>query len=334
MNHGSLFSGIEGFGLAAEWMGWTNIFQVEIDEFCNKVLEKHFPNVQRFKNIKQFDGNQFRGQVDIITGGFPCQPFSVAGKQRGKEDDRFLWPEMRRVISEIRPNWVVAENVRGLISQGGGVVFEQVLSDLEAEGYEVQPFIIPACAVNAPHRRDRVWIVAHSNAGYAGQKGRISEGIQRGDKSFAEFTSCNLQYGTISSNPAKQGLPITGQIGIGKLQKKEGEGMDDRPELDNSNASDPEGTRLEGRNPKGTGNADGRNSKHIISDIGNFKTESWDENWIEVATRLCNVDDGIPGRLARPKGWRVNALKAGGNAIVPQIAFEIFKAIDKIDKIT
>jgi DNA (cytosine-5)-methyltransferase 1 len=163
MTHASLFSGIGGFDLAAQWAGLNNIFQVEIDDFCNKVLEKHFPNVQRFKDIKNFDASKFRGTIDILSGGFPCQPFSQAGKREGRDDNRYLWPEMFRIISEVKPSWVVAENVYGLLNIEGGLVFEQIQSDLESEGYETQSFIIPAFAVNTWHKRNRLWVIANSN---------------------------------------------------------------------------------------------------------------------------------------------------------------------------
>ena len=156
----NLFDGIGGFALAAEWMGWENVGSVEIDPFCRQVLDYWFDYECTWTDIKAADFVRLRGRIDIITGGFPCQPFSNAGKQRGKDDDRYLWPEMLRAIREVRPRWVVGENVRGLLSNTGGMVFEQVCADMEALGYEVQPFVVPACAVDAPHRRDRVWIVA------------------------------------------------------------------------------------------------------------------------------------------------------------------------------
>lgn len=161
MTHASLFSGIGGFDLAAEWMGWTNVLNCEIDEFCRKVLKYHFPNAKQYADMRTTDFTVWRDRIDVLTGGFPCQPFSVAGKRKGTDDDRYLWPEMLRAIREIRPRWIVGENVRGLINWSDGMVLEQVCADLEAEGYEVQPFVIPACAVGAPHRRDRVWIVAY-----------------------------------------------------------------------------------------------------------------------------------------------------------------------------
>lgn len=160
MTHGSLFSGIGGFDLAAHWLGWQNIFQCEKDEWCRKVLAKNFPNANRYEDIKDFNAKKYNGAIDVISGGFPCQPFSVAGKQRGKEDDRYLWGEMLRVIGEVEPSFVVGENVTGII----GMALDTVLSDLEAQGYTTETFIIPACGKNAWHKRDRVWIVAYTNS--------------------------------------------------------------------------------------------------------------------------------------------------------------------------
>jgi len=175
MNHASLFSGIGGFDLAAEWTGWNNVFNCEWEEFPRKVLKHHFPNAKQYEDIKDFDATEYRGRIDVLSGGFPCQPFSVAGQRKGTEDDRHLWPEMLRVIGECQPRWVVGENVRGLVSWSEGLVLEACYSDLENLGYSVQSFIVPACATNAPHRRDRVWIVAHNHDG-DGQKERLQAG--------------------------------------------------------------------------------------------------------------------------------------------------------------
>ncbi len=183
--HASLFSGIGGAELAASWLGWTNVFHCEIQEFQRKVLEYWFPNSISYEDITKTDFKEWRGQIDVLTGGFPCQPFSVAGKRKGAEDNRYLWGEMLRAIRQIKPTWVVGENVNGLLSmvQPGEEVemgraddfFEEnyiyrteqkftidaICEDLAHAGYSVQPLVIPACAVAAPHKRDRVWIVAH-----------------------------------------------------------------------------------------------------------------------------------------------------------------------------
>ena len=164
MNHASLFSGIGAAEYASKIMGYENVFHCEINEFCNKVLKYHYPNSNSHNDIKSTDFFIYRGKIDILTGGFPCQPYSVAGKRKGTQDERHLWPEMLRVIQEVRPTWIVGENVSGLISWNGGLVFHEVQTDLEAEGYEVQPFVLPAAGVNAPHRRDRVFIIAYSKS--------------------------------------------------------------------------------------------------------------------------------------------------------------------------
>lgn len=179
MNHQinmiSLFTGIGGFDLVAETLGWNILFQSEIDEYCIKVLEKQFPNVIRYGNINEIKATKYRGHVDVMAGGFPCQPFSNAGLQQGAEDPRFLWPQMYRVIRECRPTWVVAENVLGLISNADGLVFEQVCTDLESEGYKVQPFVIPAAGKGSFQERKRVWIIACLNS-IRSQKDKVTQG--------------------------------------------------------------------------------------------------------------------------------------------------------------
>jgi DNA (cytosine-5)-methyltransferase 1 len=152
MKHGSLFSGIGGFDLAAEWMGWENMFHCEWNPFGQRVLKHYWPNAESFTDITKTDFTKYANTIDILTGGFPCQPYSVAGNQEGTEDERHLWPEMLRAIQEIRPRWVVGENVHGLVSWNDGLVFEQVQVDLEFEGYNVQPVILPAAGVGAPHK--------------------------------------------------------------------------------------------------------------------------------------------------------------------------------------
>jgi DNA (cytosine-5)-methyltransferase 1 len=160
MTVGSLFSGIGGFDLGLERAGMEVKWQVEIDPFCNKVLAKHWPDVKRYGDIRNV-GKDNLESVDLICGGFPCQPFSSAGKQRGEADDRYLWPEMLRVISEVNPTWIIGENVAGIIS----MAIDQVLSDLEGLGFETQAVVVPACSLGAIHIRQRVWILAHSKQG-------------------------------------------------------------------------------------------------------------------------------------------------------------------------
>lgn len=163
MNHASLFSGIGGFDLAAEWRGWTNVFTCEIEEKASLILKKNFPETTHYRDILKLDAKKYNGRIDILTGGFPCQPFSVAGRRKGEEDDRHLWPEMLRIIKEIEPTYVIGENVPGIVSVDNGRTFKSILSDLECQGYKVEVFNIEASSVRGWHRRARIWIVAYRN---------------------------------------------------------------------------------------------------------------------------------------------------------------------------
>lgn len=192
MTHLSLFTGIGGLDIAAEWAGFETVGQCEWADYPIKVLEKHWPDVPRWRDIHTLTKEDFYGRtglrtVNVISGGFPCQPFSTAGKRRGKADDRYLWPEMLRVIQELRPAWVVGENVAGLVS----LALDQVLSDLESVGYTCQTFIIPACAVDAPHRRDRCAIVAYANSGRRLHRGVCEQTAKSGQSTQSESCKCS-----------------------------------------------------------------------------------------------------------------------------------------------
>lgn len=292
MTHGSLFSGIGGFDLAAEWMGWQNVFHCEWNTFGQKVLKYYWPDAISYNDITQTDFTIHRGRIDILTGGFPCQPYSSAGKRLGKGDDRHLWPEMLRAIREIQPRWVVGENVLGLVSWNGGMVFDEVQADLEAEGYEVQPFVLPACAVNAPHRRDRVWFVANSiNGGHSTNRRKVSEknkipGVNREKMGSREFNGADISWN--DSNTTKQGL---------------------------------EGLRREERR---------------CTKLHTRYNENRGWETFPTVSPICDGNDGISNRLDRitfPK-WRQESIKAGGNAVVPQVVLQIFKAIAEYEKLT
>ena len=186
-----LFSGIGGFSYAAEKLvgGFETVAFVEREPYCQKVLRKHWHNVPIFNDIRSFNGKEFR-DADIVVGGFPCQPWSVAGEQRGDTDDRDLWHEMVRVIEDIRPRWIIGENVRGFVNMPMGL--KRSLFDLESIGYRAVPFIIPACATDAKHRRERCWIVGHSEhdgsftpkvrGSYTPNAERTSEGSQQTER--------------------------------------------------------------------------------------------------------------------------------------------------------
>lgn len=359
MTHGSLFSGIGGFDLAAEWMGWENVFHCEIAEFPRKVLKYHFPKSICYEDIKKTDFTKHRGEIDIISGGFPCQPYSNAGKRKGKEDDRHLWPEMLRVIREVQPRFVVGENVSGLLTWNNGMVFHEIITDLENEGYETQAFLIPACATNAPHRRDRIWFVANSNG--TKQRNDIGENIRqegeiwrgkeinvfgelRGDGNATDTNSRGLegteksgwncinverksQFGITTDTDNGSGLRNTVQT-----RRTEFEELHDSP----SNATDTDGKGLQRRphsygrkkydKKRGTdgsniGAISENNNRYSISDFSNFPTQS----------PICGGDDGIPTELdgiAFSK-WRNESIKGYGNAVVPQVVYQIFKAIEQ-----
>lgn len=161
--HASLFSGIGGFDLAAQRSGFVNVFNCEINPFCRRILKHYWPNAQQFEDITKTDFKKHANKIEVLTGGFPCQPFSQSGKKKGKDDSRYLWPEMLRAIREIQPNWIIAENVAGLLNQQGGLVFDQIITDLENQGYQVAPVLLPAVAVGQPQQRQRLWIIANAN---------------------------------------------------------------------------------------------------------------------------------------------------------------------------
>lgn len=244
MKHLGLFEGIGGFSLAARWMGWETLAWCEWNEFGQKLLKQHFPKAEGFGDITKTDFTKYAGKIDVLTGGFPCQPYSGAGKRLGTKDERHLWPEMLRAIREIQPGWIVGENVLGLVNWDGGLVFHEIQADLEAEGYEVWAYVLPACSKNANHRRDRVWFVAHSQ----------SIGLEAENKGL------------------KQTLALPKETRMGNNRRITAEWV------------------------------------YRCPDIGTIRT-----------------NDGIPNWMDRIKGL--------GNAIVPQVAFEIFKAIQSFENL-
>jgi DNA (cytosine-5)-methyltransferase 1 len=330
MNHGSLFSGIGGFDLAAEWMGWENIFHCEWNEFGQKVLKYYWPKAISYHDITKTDFSIHRGKIDILTGGFPCQPYSAAGKRLGKEDDRHLWPEMLRAIREIQPTWVVGENVLGLVNWNGGLVFDEVQTDLEAEGYEVQPYVLPAVSVNAPHRRDRVWFVAYSvNNRYSTRRKEESkqDSIQSEKRTAMDTRKLNrtgFSRDTANTESGRQrGLRNESEeAGTRKSNQSLGSicGV--------SHTTDTRNQRLQGSKVYGGIGSIRENGKKqftrcVPSTWQNFPTQS----------PICTRDDGFSSRLdgiTFPK-WRNESIKAGGNAIVPQVVYQIFKAIEQYE---
>jgi DNA (cytosine-5)-methyltransferase 1 len=274
-----------------------------------------------------------RGSQDcfILTGGFPCQPFSQAGKRKGTDDNRYLWPEMLRVIRDFKPTWVIAENVRGLLTINEGLVFQQVCLDLEGEGYEVQPFIIPAVAVNAPHRRDRVWFVANRKCercigGSAISKSeltRLDKKKQTGEIAWSFNGRCNEVNASESNVKQLEGS---------KEHHQRGEHRQKRSQVRSSGGTDSSDAP-DTKQPRWSYRISGQEQEGSAGECGNETAErnGWERNWLEVATELCRVDDGLPAELDGLKlsksRHRVERLKALGNAIVPQVAVEIMKGI-------
>lgn len=416
MNHASLFSGIGGAEVAASWMGWHNAFHCEIQEFPRKVLEYWFPNSESYEDITKTNFAKWHGKVDVLTGGFPCQPFSLAGRRKGADDNRYLWPHMLRAIREIQPTWVVGENVAGIKTmvescqvaklgrsddifeenhiyrEESKFTLDKICQDLEEAGYSVQPLVIPACAVGAPHRRDRVWIVAHRADARA-------ETMQQGrqDGVHAARPSADSQCNGLST----QG---NGNQREGKKESQEGQ---DRPQPrsrrhgSGTTPSYAHGTRQRRRKNKQepftecsrTPNLGTRRSKRLAShsysngshevhqdhqsqfpdgartnSLGGQRSSphsngfGWNESkhedaspqkpqqgecqtdgadspqgwWRNFPTQppVCRGNDGLPFDVDNLtiffSKWRQESIKAYGNAWVPQVAYEIFRAIEEI----
>lgn len=308
--HLSLFSGFGGLDIAAEIAGFETVGQCEFADYPYKVLSKHWPDVPKWRDIRTLTGEDFYAKtglrtVDVVSGGFPCQPFSVAGKRRGKEDDRYLWPEMLRVIEETNPTWVIGENVAGIVN----MALDTVLSDLEDRGYGTQAFVIPACATDAAHRRDRVAIIAYSDI--CGRDTRSGDRQKR-------YVQGNSKRHTAKSEPTRNGR-IDRACEVGE---------------DVADADDAEATRY---------------GKHSGKIHGIAEPERFDicgsEGWRPAQPRVGGVVNGISSwvdgywvnepdipRVAKGVPNRVDRLKGLGNAVYWRQFYPIFKAIAMIER--
>ena len=299
--HLDLFSGIGGFALAAGWAGFTTVGFVEYEDFPKRLLSRRFPCIPIHSDIHDFDATPFRG-VSLITGGFPCQPFSVSGKQRGKEDDRFLWKEMLRVIVEAQPTWVLAENVAGIIN----MALDEVLLDLEAQDYATATVILPACSQNALHRRDRVWIIAR-NVGNSdskrcqGQQVCVQQGRQDQTRSETSWAGPDVAHSEYKGS----------QRGVSGGQNPQWKGQHGHTRCCSSSDIQPRENPSIVESRLG-GSLDG------LSEGLDFPRRWGDGSW----------EDGIP-RVTTKKENRAARLKALGNSILPQVAFQIIKAMKK-----
>lgn len=420
MTHASLFSGIGGAELAASWMGWDNLFHCEINPFGRKILDYYFKESQSYEDITKTDFREWRGKVDVLTGGFPCQPFSQAGKRKGNEDDRYLWPQMLRAISEIRPTWVVGENVAGIVSMVESCeeikvgrtddifeenniyrkeqefTIERICKDFESEGYSVQPIVIPACAVGAPHRRDRVWFVANRNDTRTESKQQRTElsnefktvtntGLQRQKKSeeqsmgIEQFCESGLVADSNSNGyiPSRSGervknedyeIPQQDKWGVSTkrpdgllgLQQSTADTIYagnttqqnevDTNEPEKMRRGEPQSEFARYVSERSAADTESKQSKRaelygqseageqeqgkfggICCKKANINAKYTKNDWANFPTQspICCGYDGISNRLdgITFSKWRAESIKAYGNAWVPQVAFEIFKAI-------
>ena len=352
-----LFSGIGGFALGLQSTGYFKTIQfVENEKWCQKILAKNFPGVPIHDDVKTFQGYS----ADVVVGGFPCQPFSVAGKQKAVQDDRHLWPDMLRVIKETRPRWVIGENVRNIVSISDGMVLEQVYLDLESQGYEVQSFIIPASAVNAPHQRYRTWIVAHSE--YNGlSTTKIGSGIEE-----TVYEKPTRQNGTFNFKGTSGISETTSNVAHTKHTRSQNQSRRKFEELESQSREKEKRTRnkstvciktsstdvahtnsrrctpiIETRssNKKNKRRQDHIEQSSTVKDLAHtdsqrgcmWETDRQDAEDVGQSSR-CQISgywDSEPnvGRVVNGLPHRVDRLRGLGNAIVPQIAYQIGKAI-------
>lgn len=379
MNHASLFSGIGGAEVAASMMGWQNLFHCEIQEFPRKVLDYWFPNSESYEDITKTDFTKWHGKVDVLTGGFPCQPFSLAGRRKGADDNRYLWPQMLRAIRQIHPTWVVGENVAGIktmvescqVTQMGRTdyLFEEnhlyreesrftldkICADLEAEGYSVQPIVIPACSVGAPHRRDRVWIVAHtqcdgpSSQGHGNQRARAKKSEEGQDRPQSKSrrhgsgTTPSYAHGTRQRRRKNKQEPFTECSRTPNLGTRRSKRLASHSLLHRSHqvhqdhqSQFPDGARIDSLCSKWSPSHPYSNGDKTLQPEWTDRLSRLQQSgrWRNFPTQspVCRGNDGIPFdvdslTISFPK-WRQESIKAYGNAWVPQVAYEIFRAIE------
>ncbi len=411
--HGSLFSGFDAPSVAASWMGWKNAFHCEINSFCNEILKYWFPDSEHYEDITKTDFSQWKGRIDVLTGGFPCQPFSLAGQRKGADDNRYLWPEMLRAIREIRPTWVIGENVAGILTmvQPGEetemgsqtalfgednrkrvllrqeYVIETICKDLEREGYSVQPLLIPACAIGAPHRRDRVWFVARliTDTACRGSGGTPYESCRENERQDGYETQQPFVRGCVRASSHSDGERCNNRSDNWKerpicydQKRYSEENQSERKRRTCENGSVASDSQCSGsgqiqqkiQSKQSDGNSFDRNGSEwdvTYSDTprlsalrlpSNTETEGWkDENgqplqsssnargtlltdwWQNFPTQspVCRGNDGVPfnvDNLTIPfTKWRQESIKGYGNAIVPQVILEIFKAIEEVEQL-
>ena len=387
IKHASLFSGIGAPELAAYWLGWQNVFHCEISEFCKTILNYWYPNSIGYENIKTTDFKKWQGEIDVLTGGFPCQPFSSAGQRLGANDDRYLWPEMLRAIREIQPSFVICENVAGILTmvqpteavkvgctpslfeendniyrKEQQFVVETVCTDLEREGYSVQPFVIPACSVGAPHQRDRVWFIAQRNAsnscnartkGMQERKAEILSSRVTTDsacsRDTAQQTYQRIEREGRSNNGQQKEWRTTSERtdGLYQLSRNSTDTMcagfqETRRELEAERIAryiqqDGLATNSDGKRRQEVYNDDGQSEGAQKAERGaeQFSGTNRPQDWwrdFPTVSPVCIGNDGLPFDVSRLTisfaRWRQETIKALGNSMVPQVVYELFKDIE------
>ena len=374
LTHASVFSGIGGPEIAATMLGWDNVFHCEINPFGRAVLDYWYPKALSYEDITKTDFSEWRGRVTVLTGGFPCQPFSYAGQRRGAEDDRYLWPHMFRCIDQVQPDWVVAENVAGILTmveqgevsamESQGALFDEgdavrryrlretftlqrICDDLEGHGYEVQPVLVPACAVGAPHRRDRVFIIGHrvaadsderadrraarEDAGTSGEE-RLQERHEvrePNEPNQVRREGFGYAFADTTQQPGERLRPQQPEYCREEQKQFRGRGGEDCGGRIHTNA---DGALLQCGNGEGTSDCEsGYRVEPLDSKAGLGR---WDT--FPTVSPIHRGNDGLPfplDDLAIPAGkWRTESLKAYGNAIVPQVMYEIFRAIEIVER--
>jgi len=335
MTHGSLFSGIGGFDLAAEWMGWDNKFHCEWNYFGQKILKYYWPNSKSYGDITKTDFTIWRGKIDVLTGGFPCQPYSTAGKRLGKEDDRHLWPEMLRAIREIKPRWVIGENVYGLVNWSGGLVFNEVQVELENEGYEVQPYILPACGVGAIHRRERVWFVARNTKLHGRSSAEIGESdnespVTSGENEVRQSKGTDSIQSAPQFNTHNDGFRFNGSEQKHEINTSKG-GEYALNDIEQTSFANLQNIGLQ------KAQETDRREKHISHNREGIRDSVITISGWPTEPPVYTSNDGISGRLdttaVSEKDWLEDSLKGCGNAIVPQVALQLFKTIEQYEKL-
>lgn len=322
MKHISLFSGIGGIDLAAHWAGFTTVQLVENNSFCTQVLEKNFPNVPIHEDIRNFDGKQYAGNIELISAGFPCQPHSVAGKRKASSDERNLWGEVVRIISEVRPRWFLGENVQGLLTSEKGEFFSRIINDLEQMGYSVGWCVYGAKDVGAVHRRNRIFIVAYSKEQSCYEQ---PSNFTEERKESESFRVCNCGKDVTNSESNANG----GELLSGLWSELEARAIKTMQSKKRRRNRATTYANCAGWEKQWWGSSDATKfdtiERNIYQKIAGRNWRAWGISPICIESRVRGSNDGIPNRLDR--------LKCLGNAVVPQQVFPILLEMAKISNL-